>query len=239
MNTGDCRAKRARAPKEKEARRNHILHVASQLFSADAPQLPTADKIAKTAGIAKGTVYLYFKSKEEIFLCLLEQHQTKWLERVRSHLEQNPGLSIEIVVESLCSYIEQEPQFFHLASMSGTVIEQNIDKADLIAYKSHCLTRFKKLGEFLQQHLSQIAEERTADEWVTYLVRSYAILLGIWQQSNPHPSIRAVLLQPSLSILMPDFSHEARDALRHLWQSALEEKEKKKTTLWSLKSLLS
>ena len=59
--------KRARSAKDKEQKRELILATASKLFDQDPDCLPTASAIAKQSNIAKGTVYLYFKSKEEIF----------------------------------------------------------------------------------------------------------------------------------------------------------------------------
>ena len=61
-------ARHAHALEDKVARRTAILKAASKLFTAGTGSLPTAAEIASAAGLAKGTVYLYFRSKEEITL---------------------------------------------------------------------------------------------------------------------------------------------------------------------------
>lgn len=57
-------------PKEKY---NVILAAAKQLFGHYGYRRTSIDDIAQEARIAKGTVYLYFKSKEEIFRALCQQ----------------------------------------------------------------------------------------------------------------------------------------------------------------------
>jgi AcrR family transcriptional regulator len=58
------------APKEKY---DAILAAAKQLFGHYGYRRTSIDDIAQEARIAKGTVYLYFKSKEEIFRALCQQ----------------------------------------------------------------------------------------------------------------------------------------------------------------------
>lgn len=54
-------------------RRTAILAAAQALFGRYGYRRTAIDDIAREAGIAKGTVYLYFKSKEEIFRALCQQ----------------------------------------------------------------------------------------------------------------------------------------------------------------------
>jgi AcrR family transcriptional regulator len=54
-------------------RRSQILDAARQNFAKQGVAETTVDAIAKTAGVAKGTVYLYFGSKDEVLLEILGQ----------------------------------------------------------------------------------------------------------------------------------------------------------------------
>lgn len=51
---------------EKENRREHILEVATRLMAQHGVHHLNIDMVAREAELAKGTIYLYFKSKEEI-----------------------------------------------------------------------------------------------------------------------------------------------------------------------------
>lgn len=50
-----------------------IFNAAIKLFSEKGYHKSTMDEIAKTAGVAKGTLYYHFKSKEDIFNFIIEQ----------------------------------------------------------------------------------------------------------------------------------------------------------------------
>jgi AcrR family transcriptional regulator len=63
--------------------RDAILDAAEKLFARFGYRKTTIDELAREAGIAKGTVYLYFKSKEEIALGRIE----RVLEILRARLD--------------------------------------------------------------------------------------------------------------------------------------------------------
>jgi len=54
-------------------RKDDILHVAAELFARQGYHATTVADIARAAGIAQGTVYLYFGSKKEVFSALVDQ----------------------------------------------------------------------------------------------------------------------------------------------------------------------
>jgi len=61
----------SRRKKEKEQRKMAILKAAQQLFFKKGYQSVSVESIARKAQISKGTVYLYFNSKEEIYAQIL------------------------------------------------------------------------------------------------------------------------------------------------------------------------
>ncbi len=60
-----------RRMREKEKRRRKILDAAKQLFFEKGFMAATMDQIARTVELGKGTLYLYFKNKEELYISLL------------------------------------------------------------------------------------------------------------------------------------------------------------------------
>ena len=57
--------------KEKEGKKNNILRAARKLFFDRGFKFVTVDSIAAKAGVSKGSIYLYFDSKEEIYAQVL------------------------------------------------------------------------------------------------------------------------------------------------------------------------
>jgi len=60
-----------RKAREKQFRMEQILDAAYQLFQEVGYTAATMDQIAERAELAKGTLYIYFKSKEEVYFSLL------------------------------------------------------------------------------------------------------------------------------------------------------------------------
>ena len=54
-------------------RTGEILAAARNLMDRQGADALTMDEIAAAAGVAKGTLYLYFQSKDELILALLSQ----------------------------------------------------------------------------------------------------------------------------------------------------------------------
>jgi len=65
-------------PEYKEEAKNRIVSAANQVFAEKGYRQATMDDVAKKIGVSKGTLYLYFASKEELFeeICAEPSH---WL----------------------------------------------------------------------------------------------------------------------------------------------------------------
>ena len=64
-----------------------ILDAAYELFGSGGFYETKMSEVAERAGIAKGTVYLYFKSKEELFMAVTRRDCEGFLEQLESKLE--------------------------------------------------------------------------------------------------------------------------------------------------------
>ena len=60
-----------RKEREKELRRETILRAATKVFFDKGLQNATMDEIAEAAELSKGTLYLYYKSKEDLYLAVM------------------------------------------------------------------------------------------------------------------------------------------------------------------------
>jgi AcrR family transcriptional regulator len=60
-----------RKEREREQRREEILNAAQRVFFEKGLQTATMDDIAESAELSKGTLYLYYKSKEDLYLAVM------------------------------------------------------------------------------------------------------------------------------------------------------------------------
>ncbi len=74
----------------REDRRDRILDAATKVFAKRGFFAAQVADVAKRAGVAAGTVYLYFKSKDDILLSLFERTMTAAIADGRAVVESNP-----------------------------------------------------------------------------------------------------------------------------------------------------
>jgi AcrR family transcriptional regulator len=68
----------------KEPKRAAILQAAEKMFDSRRFDEVTLDEIAAAAGVGKGTLYLYFKNKEDLFIQMAVDGLDEMAERVRA-----------------------------------------------------------------------------------------------------------------------------------------------------------
>jgi len=78
-----------RRQREKQARRNQILDAARTLLFDKGLQATSINQIAKQAELGVGTIYFYYKSKEEIFADLQEEGLEILFARILKTANQN------------------------------------------------------------------------------------------------------------------------------------------------------
>lgn len=225
MDNGLDGKQRARTAKEKDRRRESIVQAALALLLEQPGSLPTMHNIAKRAGVSKGTAYIYFDTKESIFLALLEDNLHAWLSDINQALSYHADDKMTQLVGALLGFRANQPNLWVLASLSHAVIELNIDSKALLSYKTKLAQRFKSTAKAIRQHFD--LDESYVDDTEAMLMQSYAYLLGQWQVCHPPQSIAKLLQGPGFKILQPNFEHSAEHGLTQQWQSFMLRMDKK------------
>lgn len=214
-----ARLQKARAldGEDKAARRADILAAARALFIADSRQLPSAAQIAQAAGLAKGTVYLYFKTKEEIFVALLAEDFAGLLQEVHAAFrEAEPAQLMSDFVERFAAYLDAHPELLRLDAMAYSVLEQNLSEEELRGFKLELVQGLVEAGAVVDAALGL-----DPGRGVALLLRSYALARGLWQTLDYPPQLRALLSDPVFAPIRPDFPQELKAALAEYLRGAL------------------
>jgi AcrR family transcriptional regulator len=204
---------RAISSQQKERRRQAILDVASHMVEEIGYAAITMADVAQQAGLAKGTLYLYFKTKEALFLALQEQQLKTWFNEVDRRLQtlQRPA-SITTVAGLLTGSLAERPLLIRLLAVLHSALEQNIDDATARRFKQMLLRRLLRTGELLQVALPFLAP----GEGARLLLLAHALVIGLQQLADPAPAVRRILQEPELALFRVDFTHELAHALRAL-----------------------
>ena len=97
-----------------EFRCTEILDAARKVFAEKGFSQTTMDQVAECAGIAKGTLYLYFRSKRDIYMAALMQGIRSLNEDSRRKVEAALGVreKLRAFIETRVGYFEQHRDFF-------------------------------------------------------------------------------------------------------------------------------
>ncbi len=77
--------------------RTRILAAARQRFERRGFRATSIAAIARAAGVAVGTIYLYFKNKEQILVALFDESNARWISEARG-ITEGPGGAEERLV---------------------------------------------------------------------------------------------------------------------------------------------
>src|SRR6202007_3304015 len=91
---------KGRWERRKEARPQELLAAALDLFVERGYAATRLDDVARRAGVSKGTVYLYFSSKEEVVKAVAREGLVPLLERGEKMVADHRG-SIAALIEQL------------------------------------------------------------------------------------------------------------------------------------------
>ena len=83
--------------RRKEARPGELLSAALDLFVEKGFAATRAEEVAQRAGVSKGTLFLYFSSKEELFKAVVREHIGGTIRNAFSEVQSYPGSSSSLV----------------------------------------------------------------------------------------------------------------------------------------------
>ena len=102
--TGLARTASPEAPvrrRRKEARPQELLDAALALFVEKGFAAARADEVARRAGVSKGTLYLYYPSKAELFKAVVRHTLSHLIAEGQHKVEQFQGTSSELIATLL------------------------------------------------------------------------------------------------------------------------------------------
>jgi len=206
---------RAMQAADKRERRDAILDAAERVL-ADAPeQVARVAAVADAAGLAKGTVYLYFPSKEELLLTVHERHIDCFFNDLTALLERQPS-DFDAVFALTRRQLIDPPLFLPLAARCFGLMAHSVPPAAALAFKQRMAAHLERAGAAIECHLHVPAP----GVGTALLRRSYALIVGLWQMSAAvgGGTLCAMAGPDTPPALAWDYPEELEGALRTLWQ---------------------
>lgn len=168
-----------RRHREKEQRRNNILDAAERVFFAKGFDVATMDEVADSAELSKGTLYLYFKSKEDLYLGVNVRALEKLYE-ILTHAESSElsGLDQLIVYgEAYFKFAEDYPNYF------DTLLYFEAETFDL-NNPTACVKEYSELRQKISLQVKERIIKGIADGSLRSDINPPLIQLYLWAASS-------------------------------------------------------
>ena len=206
--------RRAISNEQKEERRQAILDAALQLFQETSYEAVNIAGVAEKADIAKGTIYLYFKTKEELFLALLAQEFEAWFDEADDLLKEIQTTQGICTVDELISLVgrslENRPTLIRLTAILHAILEKNIEFSPALSFKQMLLARILQTGALLETCFPFLEP----GQGVYVVMHTYVLIIGVQQLAEPAPIVRQVIAEEDLKVFQVDFMDYFLEALK-------------------------
>lgn len=98
-----------RYQRRKEDRPQEITEAALQAFAEKGYAATRVEEVAKRAGVSKGLMYLYFKTKEELFKAVVKSVVVRRVDQLIGSIESTDLSSEDFIRGPLTSFLKQVP----------------------------------------------------------------------------------------------------------------------------------
>ena len=135
---------------DQSVRKNQIMEKAKELFAKKGYHPVTVEEVADACGVAKGTLYLYFNSKSDLFVEIFVDAHRQIIEKVREIIRL--GEDFEQIVSGIFNYFEKfmrGDKFF----MRFGKFQKNIEGSNI---PFEC---FQKINEMVVELIESFQEE--------------------------------------------------------------------------------
>ena len=151
--------------------KNKIIKASAKIFARKGFDNTTLDEIASEANIAKGTIYLYFKNKESLYLALIRKYIDSMQHIIKKEINKDTNFHDKLrhILKQQIEFYEQDKDIFKI----GCFLESDV----LIKTK-----RSKKVKELclnLEAQLNKIMEIGVREK-ILKNIGEHRITLSYW-----------------------------------------------------------
>ncbi len=171
-----------RKAREKERRRNQIIDAAESVIFSKGLEQSTMDEIAEEAELSKGTLYLYFKNKNELYLAITQRGSdilNSRFAKVFSGDHDHTGIElIRLIGETYLDFVRNNPNYFKAFMYYESL--SNVEELQESEFAQHCEENRKEALNFMIRALQVGMQDGTIDD--SYDPKELAIV--IWSSTR-------------------------------------------------------
>ena len=144
---------RQREVSRRQARAQRILDAAAALILRWGYNKTTLDDISRQAGVAKGTIYLHWKTREELFAALIKREKLEMAKDLKQRIERDPeGATLRGILKHSALALMKRPLLKAVFLRDMEVIGKLAHSEHSSAAYAERLAGFKTYLELLREH---------------------------------------------------------------------------------------
>jgi AcrR family transcriptional regulator len=193
---------RAISADHKRERRQDILAASLLLLEQHGYESITMAALAEQLGLAKGTLYLYFATKESLFLAVQTEQLATWFADLRARLllRRRRPLTAQALAQLLVASLGDYPQLPRLLSLLHSVLERNIALSEAIEFKRFLRQQVGETGAALELALPSLRRGQGG----LLILRLHTLVIGSWLATDPSAVVRTALADPDADLAIFD-----------------------------------
>jgi TetR/AcrR family transcriptional regulator len=175
---------RAKRERRKDARPGELLDAALDLFVEKGFAATRAEEVAKRAGVSKGTLFLYFASKEELFKAVVRENISGRFGEWSQELDTFEGSSADLLRYCIAVWWERIGST-KASGITKLIMSEAGNFPELLRfYKTEVITPGNALIERVLQRGIDSGEFRVMNlKYGVYTVLAPMLFLATWQHS--------------------------------------------------------
>jgi len=206
-----------RREREKEQRKNDIIDAAEKVIFSKGLETATMDEIAEVAELSKGTLYLYFKNKEDLYLAI-HARGTRILRQMFEKAAHKHEQGLDKALSIGYAYLEFSHRYADYYNAMIYYESHAVELTDEDSFAHACLQE----GEAALQVLAEAIAGGIADNSIRSDVDPFKTALILWGQSMGTlqlQSLKGDALGEKLNIDFEELVHLSFDMMRRSLQN--------------------
>ena len=162
------------------ARKEEIINACASLYETMGFKDITIQDIGNKTSFTRTSIYNYFRTKEEIFLALLQREHEAWAADLDGITEQHQELSGEEFADALARTLEKRGCMLKLMSMNLYDMEGNSRLENLADFKKAYAGALRAVTCWLEKFFPSMTAERIQE----FLYAFFPFLFGVYPYTS-------------------------------------------------------
>ena len=183
-----------------KARKDEIVNACAELYDKMPYKEITPGKISELTSFTRTSIYNYFKTREEIFLALLQREYEEWTRALTALAESKTALDADGFAREIAHSLSCRGRMFKLLSVNIYEIEAESREENLVLFKRAYGAAIEALRACLRRFFPAL--EKTDEEVFIYAFLPF--LFGVYPYA--HATQKQISAMQKAGVEVPSLS---------------------------------